>query len=99
MQKLQGFVIGLLVGAGVMFVALKYHIVRSDQGFHMIPKVSAALSAPYTDIREFSVEDWRSHQDLVLSIAKSKNTALQEAAAKGTVDNTLEDAWRSWMGQ
>ena len=99
MQKIQGFLVGFVVGAALMFVGLRYHVSRATDGYHVIPKVTAHLRMPYTDIREFTVDDWQSNADLVVAITRSKNTTLQQEAAKGAVGNTLDDAWREWMGQ
>lgn len=99
MQKIQGFLFGFVVGAALMFAGLRYHVIRASDGYHVIPKVTAHLRLPYTDIREFTVEDWQSNADLVVAITRSKNTALKQEAAKGALGNTFESTWREWMGQ
>ena len=98
MNRFSTFLFGLFVGAGLMFVGLKYHIVRASDGFHWVPKMTAKLSSVYTDVREFTVDDWRTHQDLMIAISDSHDEALKEEAARSTLGNTFEGAWEKWTG-
>ena len=96
MSKFSTFLIGLVLGAVLIFVSLKYHVVRASDGYHWVPKSSAKLGWFYADVREFTVDDWRKHQELVLDITKSDDSALQELAAKSALGNTLDSAWDNW---
>ena len=98
MNRFSAFLLGLAIGAGVMFTSLKYHIVRARDGFHMIAKTKANLGEIYTDVRGFTIEDWRERQNLMFAITESDNDALKEQAARSTLGNTFENAWESWSG-
>lgn len=98
MSKFSIFFIGLVMGAALIFVSLKYHVVRASDGYHWIPKTSSKLSWVYQDVREFTVDDWRNHPDLMLDITKSDDLALQEEAAKSALGNTFDSAWENWLG-
>jgi hypothetical protein len=43
MRKLLGFFIGMIVGAGLMTFAFKYHVMYSKDGLAVIPKSQAGL--------------------------------------------------------
>jgi len=91
MKKFMNFVFGVAVGAAVMFVALKFHVVRAEDGFHMVPKTLAKLNSIYVDIREFTIADWDGHRELALDLANSRKAYLLEDAAKNTLNNAVLD--------
>lgn len=99
MNKLSTLIVGLVVGASLMFVSLRYHVVRADNGFHMVPKSTANLGTIYADVRDYTVDDWRNNQQLMIDITKSDNAPLQEEAAKSALGNTFENAWNDWSSR
>jgi hypothetical protein len=99
MNKFTTLLFGLAIGAALMFVSLKYYVVRASDGFHMVPKTTANLSLIYSDIRDFTVDDWKKNKELMIDITKSDNVALQEEAAKSALGNTIEDAWTDWTNE
>lgn len=81
MKKVGVFFFGVMVGAVCMFLSMNYHVVRSKEGFHLIPKLAAKFEQPYVDIRAFTLDDWNRHQALALAIVKSKqNNLLTDSA-------------------
>lgn len=98
MNNFSTFFFGLVVGAVLMFVGLKYHIVRASDGHHMITKMRPQLAEIYTDVRDFTVDDWRMHKNLMIAITESNDEALKEEAARSTLGNTFDNAWESWNG-
>lgn len=90
MNRFTTFFIGTIVGAVLMFVSLKYSIIRAGDGHHVIRKSTATLSSVYIDIREFTAGDWRDNMRLAADIANSKNQALQEAVTEATVNNSID---------
>ena len=44
MKRLSGFLIGVVVGGGLVFGAQRYHVLRTEQGFEVVPKLSADFS-------------------------------------------------------
>ena len=89
MKKFLNFMLGVMVGAAVMFVALKFHVVRAKDGFHMVPKTLAKLNSIYVDIREFTIEDWDGHRELALDLANSRKAYLLEDAAQNSLNNAV----------
>ncbi len=77
------FVFGMVVGAGLLYVAMHYHVVRGQQGVFMVPKLETDLEAVYTDIREFTMQDWQSHPTLAAAIMESNRSQL--------IDETIHD--------
>lgn len=89
MKRLSTFIFGMIVGAAAFYVAFNYHIVRASDGFHLVPKTSAALTDTYVDIRGFGPLDWRSHLPLAAALADSGQTKLTDAAVGDAVDTGL----------
>ena len=83
MTRLSYLLLGAILGGGAMFCAQNYHIVRSDDGYHAVPKISATFTEAYVDIRGFEVAEWAQHQALAVAIVKAKKDhLLQEPAAE-----------------
>jgi len=77
------FLMGTLFGAALMVGLFHYYLVRDQEGFHLIRKVTPKLNRPYHDIRNFGAEDWQNHPDLGLSLARANRTsAIGESILK-----------------
>lgn len=94
MKKLIGLVLTLALGAGLMFMAMNYHVVRANDGHHFIPKAEAGLGQAYVDIREFTVADWKETSTLAQNIANSDDAVLQQEALKSGFVNTAGNVLR-----
>lgn len=98
MNRLSTLIMGALIGAAAMFTAMKFHVVRADDGVHMIPKVSAELGGAYVDIREFDASQWDEHRALAVAIVNAdKDYLLKDSAAstfRSTVDSVLQSLGR-----
>jgi hypothetical protein len=88
MNRLAFFSLGLLVGAAVMFTSLKYHVVRAEDGFHLIPKLSSDFSEVYVDIRQFNLTDWDNHRSLAVAIVQAEKGYLLKGAASETLQRS-----------
>jgi hypothetical protein len=91
MRTLSTFVFGMIVGAGLLFAGLRYHVVRAQDGFHLIPKSSARLTEPYIDIRKFSVADWDAHRALAMAIVQADKAYLMEDSAAESIRRSFND--------
>ena len=91
MKGIGSFFIGALVGAAVMFSAMKYHIVRADDGLHMIPKLAAEFGDGYVDIRQFDLADWDEHRKLAAAIIRDGQGELIGDSSQSSFRQTLED--------
>ncbi|MFC1757401.1 hypothetical protein ACFL2H_01360 [Planctomycetota bacterium] len=92
-KRVYPFLIGIVVGAVGMYVALIYHVVRAPDGFHLIEKTTATLSGCYADIREFKLEDWKANPDLAVAISASGKTHLLTENAIGNVQDAGQRIW------
>lgn len=94
MRKIISLIVVLGIGALLMFVAMNYHIVRANDGHHMIRKSTANLSSSYVDIREFTVSDWKQQSELAKNIANSDDETLLQEALQSGFSNTAENILR-----
>jgi hypothetical protein len=76
MRALFIFLLGVSVGAGGMFVARTYHVVRAEDGFHLVPKVTAQFNDAYIDIRNFDLRSWDDHRPLAVALVKANKSQL-----------------------
>lgn len=78
MNRIESFLLGLVLGVATLYGAMHYTVVRAKDGFHFIPKFTARLDTPYVDIRSLNLEQWQRRQLLALSILKAKKGYLLE---------------------
>jgi hypothetical protein len=71
MDRLGSFLIGLVIGGVGLHVASNFYIVRSDNGTHLIPKLTAKLENPYHDVRNYGPNQWKSNHDLARALQKA----------------------------
>ncbi len=91
MRSLSTFVLGMIVGAALLFVGMRNHVVRANDGFHLIPKSSARITEPYVDIRKFTVTDWDKHQALAIAIVQADKANLMQGSATESVRRSFND--------
>jgi len=89
MNRLMSFLLGIMVGIVGLHTAQNYHVVRSYQGLHLIPKKVSNLSDVYVDIRKFDVEDWTRHKLLAAAILTSDHKALMVDTAKERLQESV----------
>lgn len=92
MRRLSTFLLGAVVGAGLMYGGLKYHLVRANDGLHLVPKLTAELGNTYVDIRHFTWQDWQEHRDLALAMARSGDGELLRDAADAGLQRLMQSA-------
>lgn len=78
------FLSGMICGAVLLYAAMHYHLVRSDEGFYMVPKLSNNLSNIYVDTREFTLDDWRQRKIVAAAIIENDQAHLLEDASLGS---------------
>ncbi|HVW39706.1 MAG TPA: hypothetical protein VHB99_20450 [Pirellulales bacterium] len=76
MSRLAFFVLGLVVGGGLVYGAERYHVLRTNQGFETVPKLSASFSDVYVDVREFTASDWAERQGLAADVLRAHKEYL-----------------------
>jgi len=94
MRRIVLFLCGMAIGAAATFISLKYHIVRADDGLHLVPKATAEFGGTYVDIRNFTLQDWDQHRGLALALVQADKSHLLEKSAgdnlRKSVDSMLE---------
>lgn len=89
MGKAKPFLFGGLLGAGTMFVALQYHVVRSHDGFQFIPRTPQhSVGLAYTDIREWNETQWLDRPELARALmAHGAGDLITESVAKNLAES------------
>lgn len=91
MGRMSSFIFGAAVGATVMFVSLTYHVLRTSEGYELVPKLTAGFSETYVDVRKFGASDWANHKSLVAAIvAADKKTILQDSSSEHVTEGVQE---------
>lgn len=91
MGRFGTFLLGFLVGGATVYSSLHYHVVRADDGFHMVPKLTSTFSETYVDVRNFGFEEWNQHRSLALALAQSDKGYLVQGIAVDALQNTMND--------
>ncbi len=86
---MRNFLFGMICGAGLLYVAMGYHVVRGSDGVSLVPKLNKNLSDVYVDIREFQLEDWQEHKPLAAAIMKSSKSHLIEDSTQGAFGESM----------
>ncbi len=90
MRRWGTFLLGMVAGGLIIFAALNYHIIRTSDGMHLVPKVDASLAGTYVDIRQFGPRDWAQHGEVFLALANADRRDLIGTAADDAVRNGLD---------
>ena len=85
MSRLSSFLLGMVAGAGLLQGATTYHVVRADDGFHLVAKQPARLSETYVDIRAFTMTDWAGHPQLASALVQANQQQLLGDSAAGAL--------------
>ena len=90
MRRLSSFLMGMVVGAGLLYGALHYHLVQASDGWHVIAKTDSELAGTYVDIRTFTFADWANHPKLAAALMRADRADLVENAAAGALNNGID---------
>ncbi len=88
MNRVESFLVGLASGVAFLYLVMHFTVVRANDGFHWIPKVSAKLDLPYEDVRDFKAEHWQRRPALSMSIVKAKKDYLIDERANRHIQQT-----------
>lgn len=90
MNRTHCFLLGLVLGATGLAAAQNYWIVQAEDGLHVVRKLESRLELPYVDIRQFTLEDWKSQPGLAKAIFRAN-----QASAAPEVE---QEAWPAPAG-
>lgn len=99
MNRFSSFLMGILLGCALMYTSLKYHVVRAESGFHLVPKVTGDFAEAYVDIREFKLSDWEKHRSLGAALVKANKGDLLKDAAGASFRESLENVLDNLRGK
>lgn len=90
MNRLESFLIGLASGIATLYIVMHFTVVRANDGFHWVPKLSAKLDLPYEDVRDFKAEHWQRRPALTMSILRARKGYLIDDRTKLQVQQTTQ---------
>ena len=91
MGRIGNFLLGFLIGGATVYASLHYHVVRADDGMHMVPKLTSTFAETYVDVRGFGFDEWNQHRTLALALAQSDKGYLVEGIAVDALDQSMRD--------
>lgn len=81
MPRVFSFLLGVAAGVMLCYGATNYHVVRAQDGFHLVHKSRARLAEAYVDVRGYGVSDWASHAELASALVAENKQSLMDGAA------------------
>jgi hypothetical protein len=76
-SRTKPFIIGLLLGAGLSFVALRYHVVRYSEGFMLVPRTDQPpIRSAYADVREWGTAMWKQYPEVAAALVADGQSKL-----------------------
>jgi hypothetical protein len=90
MRTLFIFLLGAAAGAGGMYVSHTYHVVRADDGFHLVSKMTPQFDDTYVDIRNFDLRAWDDHRPLAVALVKANKGQLVTQGAGESLRNAAK---------
>lgn len=94
MGKAKPFLFGSLLGASVMFVAVQYHVVRSHDGFQLVPRTPQhSLGLAYADIRQWNASQWTDRAELARALmAHGSGDLISQSVAESLSDAVASES-------
>jgi hypothetical protein len=96
MPRIFSFFTGMVAGAFLTMGAMNFHVVRAQDGFHLVHKIRPQLSETYLDVRSFGVSDWSAHPDLVADLLHDNQQSLMQGSAANSLQQGAQQLTPSW---
>ena len=92
MGKLRSLLVGLLMGAGGMYVGLQYHLLQADEGYLIVPRTpQQRLQDTYTDVRDWDAGAWTARPQLALAVTQhGRGDLISEGVKTNLLDSLRE---------
>lgn len=90
MRRFMLFFSGVVVGGALVYFAMNFHVIRSREGFDLVPKVHPQLASTYVDIRDFQVADWAQHAEIAAALVQANRRDLLDNAINETVEQGID---------
>ena len=91
MRRLSTFIFGMVVGGLLIYTALNYHLIHTQSGVHLVPKIESKLAATYVDVRNYGPVDWLEHEEIAMAIVRAERPDLLKSAGSNTLLNGIDD--------
>jgi len=91
MGRIGTFFVGAAIGGLAIYGSLQYHLVRADDGMHLVGKTEVTFKDFYVDVREFGPSDWIERPALAMAIMRSGKRELIHGSAVDAVNASLQD--------
>lgn len=94
MGSFKPFLFGAAFGAGIAFVALQYHVVQSQEGFRVVPRMPQhSLGLAYADVRHWDADQWADRPELVRALIANGSTDLVTGSViDGAIESVSSDS-------
>jgi len=92
MRRLTTLLFGMALGAGLVFSAHHYHLVRTGKQFLLIPKIEVSLVDPYVDVRDWGLDDWEKHPELLAAMKDHGHADLLPETRSGGLRGDSPDS-------
>jgi hypothetical protein len=96
MSRVSSFFMGMITGAVLLHTATSYHVVRANDGFHLVAKQPARLSETYVDIRTFTMSDWTAHPQLASALVQANKQQLLGDSAAARIHESVNQLLPAW---
>jgi len=96
MSRVSSFLLGMVTGAGLLQGVTTYHVVRANDGIHLVAKQPARLSETYVDIRAFTMNDWAGHPQLASALVQANQQQLLGDSAAGALKEQAKQLMPEW---
>lgn len=94
MGKFKPFLIGTIVGAGVIFFALQFHVVHTHDGVRIVPRTPQhGLGLAYADIRTWDAARWNDCPELARAlVANGASDLVAASVSADLMDSVSSDS-------
>jgi len=93
MSKAKPLLFGAVLGASALYVALQYHVVRSHDGFQMVPRTpQQSVGLAYVDVRSYTASQWTDRPELARALmAHGASDLISESVANTLAESVAEE--------
>lgn len=89
MNKISTFLFGFVLGGGFVYMTLHYHVIRANDGMHLVAKTTSTFSESYVDIRAFGPAEWNGHRNVANAIVQANKPELLQGALVNPINNAV----------
>ncbi|WP_428306686.1 hypothetical protein [Lacipirellula sp.] len=83
MRRVFAFTVGIGFGILACLGATNFHVVRAQDGFHLVKKQNVRLGQAYVDTRQFTAADWATYPELIASLRADNEQGLVNESSPG----------------